>query len=142
MHQNMTQRCVSKCPRRMNIKMMAVKKNTGTSNRGIGDRGYHLMQLSDKEFMMEITRTRTMFQDKFPELSTVIFEYNKQCTLLQLEFWYQKPLPQRCERFFEADVMSLLDNVDDESEEGKHIVQLCERLLIEYLPHKYTLPSK
>jgi hypothetical protein len=135
MHKNITQRYVTK---RMDVKMLAIRKGNRASPCGIGDRSMTLMELSDREFMKEIHRTKNMFQAKFPELSHIILEYNKQCTLLQLDFWYQKPLPERCVRFFEADVISLLDNIDDESEDGIVIAQLCQRLLSEYLPHKYS----
>lgn len=131
MHKNITSGYVQRGLRRMDTKLFAVRRGT------IGNRSLNLAELSEREFMVEITRTRTMFEKKFPELSNVIFEYDKQCTLLQLDFWYQKPLPQRCERFFETDVMSLLDNVDEDSEHGKVISQYCMSLLIEYLPHKY-----
>jgi hypothetical protein len=135
MHKNITQRYVTK---RMDVKIMATRKGIRGSPCGIGDRSLTLRELSDKEFMKEINRTKSMFQAKFPELSNITFEYNKQCTLLQLDFWYQKPLPTRCERFFEAEVISLLNNVDEESEEGMVISQLCQRLLSEYLPLKYS----
>ena len=134
-HKNIAHRYVTK---RMGVKMLAIRKGNRVSPCGIGDRSMILMELSDKEFMKEISRTKNMFQAKFPELSNIIFEYNKQWTLLQLDFWYQKPLPERCVRFFETDVFSLLDNVDEESEEGKVISQLCQRLLVEYLPLKYS----
>lgn len=124
-------------PPRRNTMMMGSTTTKGSSHMGIGDRNHHLMQLSDKDFMREINTTREQFNAKFPELSNIIFEYNKQCTLLQLDFWYAKPLPPRCERFFEADVHSLMDNIEEHSEAGKAISQLCAQLLCDYLPHKY-----
>lgn len=131
MHKNITTGYVQRGVRRMDTKLFAIRRGS------IGNKSLNLAQLSEREFMEEITRTRTMFQNKFPALSNVIFEYNKQCTLLELDFWYQKPLPQRCERFFEIEVMSLLDNVDEDSEHGKVITQYCMSLLTEYMPHKY-----
>lgn len=121
---------------RLNTTVLA-SRNVSGLHASIGDRSHHLMQLSDKEFMNEITKTRDKFNETFPELSNIIFEYNKQCTLLQLDFWYTKPLPQRCERFFEMDVNSLMHNIEEESEAGKAIRQLSLQLLCDYLPHKY-----
>lgn len=131
MHKNITTSYVQRGVRRMDTKLFGIRRGN------IGNRSLKLSGLTEREFMVEITRTRTMFENKFPELSNVIFEYNKQCALLELDFWYQKPLPKRCERFFEIEVMSLLDNVDEDSEHGKIISQYCMSLLIEYLPHKY-----
>lgn len=104
---------------------------------GIGDASLSLSKLSEKEFMKEINMTRARFAQKFPELENVIFEYKKQCVLLNLDFWYEKPVPERCERFVEIDINSLMDNIEEESSEGQVISELCLRLLCEYLPHKY-----
>lgn len=104
----------------------------------IGDKDYFLMQLPDKEFMQEIRKTRAQFKEKFPELSDIIHEYRKQRTLIELDFWYSKPVPKRCERFLEMEVYSLLENIEDDSQEAKYILQVCHRILEEYLPDKYT----
>lgn len=106
---------------------------------GIGDRSIKLSQLSDVEFMKHITATRERFSMEYPHLTNTIFEYNKQCTLLELNFWYEKPVPPRCEKFCEMEINSLLYNIDEETEEGKAIVKLCNQLLREYIPHKYDV---
>lgn len=116
-----------------NIASLAIKKKCV----GIGDTSLFLSKLSEREFMEEIRTTRAKFAQKFPELENVIYEYKKQCVLLNLEFWYEKPLPQKCEKFFEIDINSLMDNVEEDSSEGQVISELCFRLLCEYLPHKY-----
>ena len=103
---------------------------------GIGDKTHFLMKLSDKDFVKEITSTRKKFTEKFPELTNVIFEYKKQCMLLDLDFWYECPVPKRCERFVKIDIMTLMDNIDEDSEEGKEIKNLCDKLLSMYISNK------
>lgn len=100
---------------------------------GIGDKTHALMSLSDRDFMDEINRTRKRFVKKFPQLSHLIFEYKKQCTLLDLDFWYERPVPKRCEKYVRMDIMTLMNNVDIDSEEGKQISQLCNDLLRMYI---------
>lgn len=100
---------------------------------GIGDKTIALMKLSDREFMYEITNTRNRFARKFPHLTNLIFEYRKQCTLLDLDFWYEKPVPERCEKFVRMDIMTLMNNVDIDSDEGRKIVDLCNELLRTYI---------
>lgn len=104
----------------------------------IGDKTQLLMELPNDKFMQEIWTTRKQFKEQFPELSGVIHEYRKQRVLLELNLWYKKPVPKRCERFLEMEVYSLLENIDADSEEAKHILQICHSILCEYLPHKYT----
>jgi hypothetical protein len=99
----------------------------------IGDKTYALMKLPDKEFVREINITKKRFAEKFPHLTHLIFEYRKQCTLLDLDFWYTRPVPKRCERFVKMDIMTLMDNVDDESDEGKEIKALCNELINIYI---------
>ena len=99
---------------------------------GIGDKCHFLTQLSDKEFVKEINSTRKRFVEKYPELREVVFEYKKQSLLLDLDFWYEIPVPKRCERFLRIDIMSLMDNVDEDSEEGQNMKSLIDSLL-----HKY-----
>jgi hypothetical protein len=99
----------------------------------IGDKTYALMKLPDKEFVREINTTKKRFAEKFPHLTHLIFEYRKQCTLLDLDFWYTPPVPKRCERFVKMDIMTLMDNVDDESDEGKEINALCDELMNIYI---------
>lgn len=106
---------------------------------GIGDRSIKLAQLSDVEFMKHIIATRERFSNQYPELTNTIFEYNKQCTLLELNFWYEKPVPPRCEKYCEIEIKSLLHNVDVESDDGQVIVKLCNDLLREYIPHRYDV---
>lgn len=115
------------------VKVYANKK---IKHNCIGDRTYELMKLSDKEFMNEINRTRKRFAEKFPHLTHLIFEYKKQCTLLDLDFWYTRPVPKRCERFVKMDIMTLLDNIDVDTDEGKEISTLCDELLNIYI-HNY-----
>lgn len=91
------------------------------------------MKLPDKEFVREINITKKRFAEKFPHLTHLIFEYRKQCTLLDLDFWYTRPVPKRCERFVKMDIMTLMDNVDDESDEGKEIKALCNELINIYI---------
>jgi hypothetical protein len=106
----------------------------------IGDKTFALMKLSDKEFVREINITRKRFIEKFPDLTHLIFEYKKQCTLLDLDFWYTRPVPKRCERFVEMDIMTLMYNVDANSEEGKEISAVCDKLLRMYIEdyERYT----
>lgn len=99
----------------------------------IGDKSYALMQLSDKEFVREINATKQRFAEKFPHLTHLIFEYRKQCTLLNLDFWYERPVPKRCEKYVKMDIMTLMDNIDEDSEEGKEINNLCNELLKLYI---------
>lgn len=99
----------------------------------IGDKTYALMKLSDKEFVHEIFTTRKRFAEKFPHLTHLIFEYRKQHTLLDLDFWYTRPVPKRCERYVEMDIMTLMDNIDVDSDEGKEISALCNKLLNIYI---------
>jgi hypothetical protein len=103
----------------------------------IGDHDYFLMQLSNQEFMKEIWQTRAQFRQRFPELVNYIYEYKKQRTLLDIEFWYEKPVPKRCERFLEMEVYSLLENVEKDSEDERITLQICHNILCEYLPYKY-----
>ncbi len=119
------------------IKTLASNKNI--SYVGIGDRHIKLAQLSDVEFMKHIIATRERFSNQYPELTNTIFEYNKQCTLLELNFWYEKPVPPRCEKYCEIEIKSLLHNVDVESDNGQVIVKLCNDLLREYIPHRYDV---
>lgn len=100
---------------------------------GIGDKTISLMKLSDKEFIKEITRTRQMFAAKFPHLTHLIYEYKKQCTLLDLDFWYERPVPKRCQRFLKMEVMTLMNNIDIESDDGKEISKLCDDILKQYI---------
>lgn len=100
---------------------------------GIGDKTIALMELSDREFINEINRTRLRFAEKFPHLTHLIFEYKKQCTLLDLDFWYERPVPERCERFVKMDIMTLMNNIDFDSEEGKEISKVCKDLLSTYI---------
>lgn len=100
---------------------------------GIGDKTFALLELSDREFMKEINSTRQRFAEKFPHLTHLIFEYKKQCTLLDLDFWYECPVPGRCERFVKMDIMTLMNNIDINSEEGKEISILCNDLLSTYI---------
>jgi hypothetical protein len=104
----------------------------------IGDPDHFLMQLSNQEFMKEILQTRAQFRQKFPEFAEHIHEYRKQRTLLDLEFWYKKPVPKRCERFLEMEVYSLLEHVEKGSEDERIAFQICQNILCEYLPHKYN----
>lgn len=99
----------------------------------IGDKTYELMKLSDKEFVREIDTTRKRFAQKFPHLTHLIFEYKKQCTLLDLDFWYTRPVPKRCEKFVKMDIMTLMDNIDIDSDEGREISVLCNELLNIYI---------
>lgn len=99
----------------------------------IGDKTYALMRLSDKEFIQEINTTRKRFAEKFPHLTHLIFEYRKQCTLLDLDFWYTRPVPKRCEKFVKMDIMTLMDNIEIESDEGIEISALCDELLNMYI---------
>jgi hypothetical protein len=103
----------------------------------IGDKTNLLMQLPNNEFMSEIMETRAQFRYKFPELVDVIHEYKKQRILLDLDFWYEKPVPEKCQRFFEIEVFSLMENIEQDGEEAETILQLCHNLLCEYLPNKY-----
>jgi hypothetical protein len=100
---------------------------------GIGDKTIALMELSDRDFIKEINRTRYNFAQKFPHLTHLIFEYKKQCTLLDLDFWYERPVPERCEKFVKMDIMTLMNNIDADSEEGKAISNLCNELLQTYI---------
>lgn len=118
---------------------MSNKRNTYV---GIGDKTHFLMKLSDKEFVNEISRTRKKFSEKYPHLTNLIFEYKKQCTLLDLDFWYESPVPKRCERFVKMDIMTLMNNVEEDSEEGKQISELCNSLLAKYIPNYHTQKEK
>lgn len=99
----------------------------------IGDKTIALWKLSDKDFVHEISTTRMRFAKKFPHLTHLIFEYKKQCTLLDLDFWYTRPVPKRCEKYVKMDIMTLMDNIDVDSEEGKEINALCDELLNMYI---------
>ena len=99
----------------------------------VGDKTIALWKLSDKEFVREINTTRKRFAHKFPHLTHLIFEYRKQCTLLDLDFWYTRPVPKRCEKYVKMDIMTLLDNVDVDSNEGQEISNLCNQLLHTYI---------
>lgn len=112
------------------IKMYSCRKK---SYIGIGDKTISLMELTDRDFMKEINSTRQRFAQQFPHLTHLIFEYKKQCTLLELDFWYERPVPQRCERFVKMDIMTLMHNIDIDSEEGKEISKLCNDLLSTYI---------
>lgn len=103
----------------------------------IGDVNHTLMQLPNHEFMQEIWTTRARFQQKFPNLYNVIHEYKKQRMLLDLDFWYKKPVPKRCEQFLEMEVYTLLKNIEEGSEEEERVMQICYDVLCEYLPNKY-----
>jgi hypothetical protein len=100
--------------------------------KGIGDKSINLMQLTDREFVKEIEGTRRRFNEKYPHLSNLIFEYRKQTVLLDLDIWYERPLPKRCERFLKIDIMSLMDNIEEDTEEGKNIQDLCNALFTKY----------
>lgn len=104
----------------------------------IGDVNHFLMELSNQEFMQEIRRTRAQFCQKFPEFADHIHEYRKQRMLIDLDIWYEKPVPKRCERFLEMEVYSLLENVEKGTEDERIIFQICNSILREYLPHKYN----
>lgn len=99
----------------------------------IGDKSYALMKLSDREFVREIDTTKQRFTEKFPHLTHLIFEYKKQCTLLDLDFWYNRPVPKRCEKYVKMDIMTLMDNIDVDSKDGKEINELCNALLQLYI---------
>lgn len=100
---------------------------------GIGDKTIALMELSDRDFVKEINKTRQNFAKKFPHLTHLIFEYRKQCTLLDLDFWYERPVPERCKRFVKMDIMTLMNNIDCDSEEGKELSNVCNDLLSTYI---------
>ena len=120
------------------IKTFAQRKKTYI---GIGDKSIALMELSDKEFVHEINRTRRDFAEKYPQLTHLIFEYKKQCMLLDLDFWYERPVPERCERFVKMDIMTLMNNIDIDSKDGKEILQLCDELLKQYIKNYESLES-
>jgi len=116
--------------RRISFQASSYRKKTYT---GIGDKTIALMNLSDREFIKEINNTRQRFAKKFPHLTDLIFEYRKQCTLLDLDFWYEKPVPERCEKFVRMDIMTLMNNIDVDTEEGQQIASLCDELLRTYI---------
>lgn len=118
---------------RIRSRCVKINARKNTKHNTIGDKTYALMKLSDKDFVREINTTRKRFAEKFPHLTHLIFEYKKQCTLLDLDFWYERPVPQRCEKYVKMDIMTLMDNIDDDSEEGKEIQNLCNELLQMYI---------
>lgn len=118
---------------RIRSRCVKINARKNTKHNTIGDKTYALMKLSDKDFVREINTTRRRFAEKFPHLTHLIFEYKKQCTLLDLDFWYERPVPQRCEKYVKMDIMTLMDNIDDDSEEGKEIQNLCNELLQMYI---------
>lgn len=122
--------------RRFTRRLRCVDK-TKEPYRTIGDKTNSLMQLPNNEFMSEIMETRAQFRYKFPELVDIIHEYKKQRILLDLHLWYAKPVPDKCQRFFEIEIFSLMENIEQDSEEVETILQLCHNLLCEYLPKKY-----